>query len=83
VPVPVITVPQGEIVFRPIGYTPWPVEEGYEGVRVRVPVGPVRKREPRTFVFAVSSRSELVQVRVWRVCVCVCDHQRAAMAAMW
>ena len=39
---------QGELVFRPMSYTPWPVEDGAEGERVRVPVGPVKDRQPRS-----------------------------------
>jgi hypothetical protein len=43
---------QGDLAFRPVSYTPWPVEEDYEGERVRVPVGSVTARQPRTFVFS-------------------------------
>lgn len=42
---------QGDLAFRPVSYTPWPVEKDYEGERVRVPVGSVAARQPRTFVF--------------------------------
>ncbi|KAI7845690.1 hypothetical protein COHA_000804 [Chlorella ohadii] len=42
---------KGELAFRPISYTPWPVEEGAEGERVRIEVGPVGSKELRTFVF--------------------------------
>jgi hypothetical protein len=63
---------QGDIVFKPIGYTPWPVEEGFEGIQVRVAVGPVRKRELRSYMFKPllggPGRSELVQV-----CVGLCQ----------
>ena len=42
---------KGELAFRAVSYTPWPVEEGAEGDRVRVPVGPVSNTQPRTYVF--------------------------------
>ena len=32
---------KGELAFRPVSYTPWPVEEGVEGERLRIEVGPV------------------------------------------
>ncbi|GLC39054.1 hypothetical protein PLESTF_000515100 [Pleodorina starrii] len=44
----------GELAFRPISYTPWPVDEGTEGERVRIAVGPVAARQLRTYVFARS-----------------------------
>lgn len=43
---------QGDLAFRPVSYTPWPVEEDYEGERVRVRVGSIAARQPRTFVFS-------------------------------
>ena len=42
---------KGELAFRAVSYTPWPVEAGAEGDRVRVPVGPVSNTQPRTYVF--------------------------------
>ena len=42
---------KGELAFRAVSYTPWPVEEGAEGDRVRIPVGPVSNTQPRTYVF--------------------------------
>ncbi|CAD7696818.1 unnamed protein product [Ostreobium quekettii] len=42
---------KGELVFRAISYTPWPVADGEEGERVRINVGSVNNKEPRTFVF--------------------------------
>lgn len=42
---------KGELAFRPVGYTPWPVEEGAPGERIRVDVGTVGAVAPRTFVF--------------------------------
>ncbi|KXZ50094.1 hypothetical protein GPECTOR_18g70 [Gonium pectorale] len=42
----------GDLAFRPISYTPWPVDEAYEGERVRIAVGPVANRQLRTYVFA-------------------------------
>lgn len=41
----------GELAFRPISYTPWPVAADYEGERVRIDLGPVGATEPRTVVF--------------------------------
>ncbi|KAL4428114.1 hypothetical protein ABPG75_002203 [Micractinium tetrahymenae] len=53
---------KGELAFRPISYTPWPVEEGVEGERIRIDVGAVGERAPRTFVFskALPQPSQLV-----------------------
>lgn len=42
---------QGDLAFRAISYTPWPVDREFEGVRLRLEVGPVGARELRTFVF--------------------------------
>ena len=42
---------RGELAFRAVSYTPWPVEEGAAGERLRVEVGPVEGRQLRTFVF--------------------------------
>jgi hypothetical protein len=43
---------RGELAFRPISYTPWPVEAGAEGERLRLEVGPVGSAQLRTFVFS-------------------------------
>lgn len=66
---------KGELAFRPVSYTPWPVEEGAPGDRVRVEVGPTGRTSPRTFVFdrlcskpsrrAGSRRVDLVQIYYW------------------
>lgn len=42
---------KGELAFRPISYTPWPVEAGTPGERLRIDVGPALRTSPRTFVF--------------------------------
>ena len=42
---------KGELAFKAVSYTPWPVEAGAEGERVRVLVGPVGACMPRTYVF--------------------------------
>eukprot|EP01025_Chloroclados_australasicus_P044868 TRINITY_DN4889_c0_g1_i11.p1 TRINITY_DN4889_c0_g1~~TRINITY_DN4889_c0_g1_i11.p1 ORF type:complete len:331 (+),score=48.29 TRINITY_DN4889_c0_g1_i11:41-994(+) len=42
---------RGELAFKAIRYTPWPVEEGYEGERVRIAVGKCDQPQLRTFVF--------------------------------
>jgi hypothetical protein len=59
---------KGELAFRAIGYTPWPVEAGAEGERLRVEVGPVSARQPRTFVFekSLAQPSELLAVTLPR-----------------
>ena len=41
----------GELAFRPVSYTPWPVEAGTPGERLRIDVGPASKTSPRTFIF--------------------------------
>lgn len=49
------TVPErdrkGELAFRPVSFTPWPVEAGTPGERLRIDVGPASSTSPRTFVF--------------------------------
>lgn len=42
---------KGELAFRPVSYTPWPVEAGTPGERLRIDVGPASCTSPRTFVF--------------------------------
>jgi hypothetical protein len=42
---------QGDLTWKAVSYTPFPVEEGCAGERVRVNIGPVGSRKPRTFVF--------------------------------
>lgn len=38
---------QGELAFRVVSFTPWPVEPGYEGDRLRLGVGPINKTQLR------------------------------------
>lgn len=49
------TIPErdrkGELAFRPVSFTPWPVEAGTPGERLRIDVGPASSTSPRTFVF--------------------------------
>lgn len=42
---------KGELAIRPVSYTPWPVEVGTPGERLRIDVGPASCTSPRTFVF--------------------------------
>ena len=42
---------RGELAYRPLSFTQYPVEAGEPGERLRVAVGPVGARVPRTFVF--------------------------------
>lgn len=59
---------KGELAFRAVSYTPWPVEEGFEGERLRLDVGVVGERQPRTFVFSkvLPEPSQLVMVTLER-----------------
>lgn len=41
-----------KLAFRPVSYTPWPVEEDFQGERVRIRVGAIAERQLRTFVFS-------------------------------
>ena len=49
------TIPErdrkGELAFRPVSFTPWPVETGTPGERLRIDVGPASGTSPRTFIF--------------------------------
>eukprot|EP00882_Tetradesmus_deserticola_P006919 GHRQ01007289.1.p1 GENE.GHRQ01007289.1~~GHRQ01007289.1.p1 ORF type:complete len:321 (+),score=76.04 GHRQ01007289.1:173-1135(+) len=66
------TVPErdknGNLAFRAISYTPWPVPSDFEGERLRIDVGPIAAREARTFVFnrLLPQPSELVTVTLPR-----------------
>ena len=42
---------RGELAFRAVSWTPWPVEEEAEGERLRLEVGTVGQLQKRTFVF--------------------------------
>ncbi|MEW5318971.1 MAG: hypothetical protein WDW38_010149 [Sanguina aurantia] len=55
---------QGDIVCRAVGYTPWPVDSGTPGDRVRVEVGPINEKKARSYVFErlLPKNSELVVV---------------------
>ena len=55
---------QGELAYKAVSYTPYPVEAGAEGERVRVDVGPVAARQPRTFVFENKLRQPSTLVTV-------------------
>lgn len=59
---------RGELAFRAVSFTPFPVEEGFEGERVRVEVGPVSSKVPRTYVFEkrLPSPSKVVAVSLAR-----------------
>jgi hypothetical protein len=56
------------LAFRAVSYTPYPVEEGAEGERCRIDVGPANQREARSFVFekTLCQPSELVLVTLPR-----------------
>ena len=41
----------GQPAMKAVSYTPWPVEEGAEGERIRIEVGPVGSTALRTYVF--------------------------------
>lgn len=77
---------QGELAWRAISYTPWPVEEGTAGERMRVDVGPVGERQPRTFVFDKKLRqpSQLIAVTLDRpLGVMFEEDRRRAMVRVW
>ncbi|GAB4813742.1 hypothetical protein N2152v2_000788 [Parachlorella kessleri] len=58
----------GELAFRAISYTPWPLEQGAAGDRLRIHVGPPGKTQPRTYVFSkvLPQPSQLVTVQLPR-----------------
>lgn len=41
----------GELAFKAVSWTPWPVDSEVEGEAVRLEVGPVGSTVPRTFIF--------------------------------
>lgn len=41
----------GELAFKAISWTPWPVDSKTQGEAVRLEVGPVGSKVPRTFIF--------------------------------
>jgi hypothetical protein len=79
---------RGELAYKAISYTPWPVAEGEEGDRLRIPVGPVTNLELRTFVFTKTLRREsrLVTIRLPRPLGLVFEedaaHKRVVLAAI-
>lgn len=42
---------QGQLAYKAVSYTPWPVEQGSEGDRLRVKVGPIGRQQNQTYVF--------------------------------
>ena len=53
----------GELVFKAISYTPWPVDQTLPGDRLRINVGPVTNVTKRTYVFAkLMEDSDLITV---------------------
>ncbi|GIL78529.1 hypothetical protein Vretimale_6122 [Volvox reticuliferus] len=58
----------GELAFRPISYTPWPVDQDYEGERVRIAVGPVGARQLRWVVRDVSMCKKVYVHACMRMC---------------
>mmetsp|Transcript_12730 Transcript_12730/g.27574 ORF Transcript_12730/g.27574 Transcript_12730/m.27574 type:complete len:290 (-) Transcript_12730:387-1256(-) len=58
----------GQLAFRVVSYTPWPVDADYAGERIRIDVGPIKKRLPRTFVFSkvLPGPSEILAVTLPR-----------------
>ena len=51
-----------------MSYTPWPVELGFEGERVRMKVGPVRSPQLRTYVFPRCALPEMSKRQLWMPC---------------
>lgn len=59
---------QGELVFKVVSFTPYPVYENVAGERIRIDAGPVGSCEPRTFVLEklLPHPSELAMVTLDR-----------------
>ncbi|CAG9466156.1 unnamed protein product [Pedinophyceae sp. YPF-701] len=70
---------KGELAFRARSYTPWPIEAGAPGERIRIDVGPVDKKRATTFVFerTVGADSALVQVTLPRPMGVVFEEDRS------
>lgn len=70
----------GELAFRPVSYTPWPVEDAAAagGEAVRIGVGPVGATAPRTFIFdkVLPPPSRLVVVTLPRPLGVVFEEER-------
>ena len=69
---------QGELAFRAVSYTPWPVEQGFEGDRVRIGVGAVREPQLRTYVF---EKCGLARLCTHDTCS-TCPHQGCMYVAL-
>lgn len=69
---------KGELAFRPISYTPWPVEAGTPGERLRIDVGPASSTSARTFIFDRRiSNSDILKVRLPRPMGLVFEEDKA------
>lgn len=55
---------KGELIYKVVSYTPYPCQGDVEGERLRIDVGPLKARQPRTFVFdrKLARPSKLVKV---------------------
>jgi hypothetical protein len=53
----------GNLAFRAISYTPWPVPSDYEGERLRIDVGPIAARETRYSSFVICLAQQDIQLR--------------------
>eukprot|EP00873_Tetraselmis_striata_P001020 jgi/Tetstr1/421284/TSEL_001157.t1 len=59
---------KGELIYKVVSYTPYPCQSDVKGERIRIDVGPVGSREPRTFVFEklLPHPSKLIKVTLPR-----------------
>eukprot|EP00879_Flechtneria_rotunda_P002418 GHRR01002615.1.p1 GENE.GHRR01002615.1~~GHRR01002615.1.p1 ORF type:complete len:300 (+),score=51.45 GHRR01002615.1:96-995(+) len=74
----------GLLALRPVSYTPWPITVDCEGERLRIDVGPVKNRKPRTFVFnkLLPQPSEVVAITLPRPMGVVFEYTKARKQAV-
>lgn len=51
---------KGQLAYKAVSYTPWPIAEGSKGQRLRIKVGPLSNQRPETYVFERQAPTEFL-----------------------
>jgi hypothetical protein len=74
---------QGDLVFKVISYTPWPVADDFEGERVRIPVGPIKDKRPRCGPFNQQIEQPHMRVVFCRFLACRVCFPLLSSGVLW